>query len=155
MFKLNVKFDVDSLLYSLSHFEWDGHTVHMLTQQHLPPPMSDTIKSSLFTHKHSSPRPLAASLHWCHTNHSHYMNNGWTFSGQTWIWITLQSKLYSGVHTMLLFLQFPWLNSFDYWSKWLLKRLNSILAFHFFFLLLIQVCSRKLFIPSQNFTHVS
>ena len=38
MFKLNAKFDADSLLYSLSHFECDGHTVHVLTQWHLPPP---------------------------------------------------------------------------------------------------------------------
>ena len=30
MFKLNAKFDADSLLYSLNHFECDGHTVHML-----------------------------------------------------------------------------------------------------------------------------
>ena len=35
MFKLNAKFDADSLLYSLSHFECDSHTVHMLTQGHL------------------------------------------------------------------------------------------------------------------------
>ena len=35
MFKLNAKFDADSLLYLLSHFECNGHTVHMLTQQHL------------------------------------------------------------------------------------------------------------------------
>ena len=32
MFKLNAKFDADSLLYSLSYFECDNHTVHMLTQ---------------------------------------------------------------------------------------------------------------------------
>ena len=37
MLKHNAKFDADSLLYSLSHFECDSHTVHMLTQQHLPP----------------------------------------------------------------------------------------------------------------------
>ena len=37
MSKLNTKFDAVSLLYSLSHFECDGHTVHMLTQWHLPP----------------------------------------------------------------------------------------------------------------------
>ena len=36
--KLNAKFDADSLFYSLSHFECDGHTVHMLTQQCLLPP---------------------------------------------------------------------------------------------------------------------
>ena len=32
---------------------------------------------------HSSPRSLAARLHWCCANHSHYINNGWTFSRQT------------------------------------------------------------------------
>ena len=39
MFKPNAKFDVDSLLYLLGHFDWDRHTVqvHMLTQQHLRP----------------------------------------------------------------------------------------------------------------------
>ena len=37
MVKLNAKFDADLLLYLLSHFECDGHTVHMLTQRHLLP----------------------------------------------------------------------------------------------------------------------
>ena len=37
MFKLNAKFDADSLLYSLSHFECNSYTVHMLTQQCLTP----------------------------------------------------------------------------------------------------------------------
>ena len=45
MLKLNAKFDVDSLLYLLSHFECDSHTVHMLTQQRLPPPLTSTVKS--------------------------------------------------------------------------------------------------------------
>ena len=31
----------------------------------------------------TSPLSLAARLHRCHANHSHYINNGWTFSGQT------------------------------------------------------------------------
>ena len=31
MFKLNVKFDADSLLYVPSHFKCDSHTIHMLT----------------------------------------------------------------------------------------------------------------------------
>ena len=94
MFKLNSKSDADSLPYSLRHFECDGHTVHMLTQQHLPPPLTGTVKSSLFTHVHSSPLSLAARLHWCHVNHSSwYVNNDWTFSGQTLyvtfpIWVT-------------------------------------------------------------------
>ena len=39
-FKLNAKLDADLLLYLLGHFECDGHTVHMLTQRHLPPPLT-------------------------------------------------------------------------------------------------------------------
>ena len=62
MFKVNAKFDADSLLYSLSHFECMGHRVHMLTQGHLPPPLTSTVKSSLFMQVHSSPLSLAASL---------------------------------------------------------------------------------------------
>ena len=57
MFKLNTKYDAESLLYSLSQFEWDGHTVHMLTQWHLPPPRTSAVKSSLFMPGHSSPLP--------------------------------------------------------------------------------------------------
>ena len=82
MCELNAKFDADFLFYSLRHFECDGHTVHMLTQQHLPPPPTSTVKSSVFTHVPSSPLSLTARLHRSHTNHSHYSNNGWTFSGQ-------------------------------------------------------------------------
>ena len=80
---LNAKLDTDSLLYSLSHFECDGHTVHRLPQQCLLPPLTSTVKSSLFTHVHSSPLSSAARLHRCHANCSHYINNGWTFSGHT------------------------------------------------------------------------
>ena len=78
MYKLNAKFYVDVLLYSLSHFECDGH-IQMLTQWHLLPPLTSTVKSSLFTHVHSSPHSLAARLHGC----SCFIINGWTFSGQT------------------------------------------------------------------------
>ena len=78
MFKLNTKFDADLLLYLLSHFECDSQTVHMLTQQHLLPPLTSTMKSSLFTQVYSSPLSLAARLHRCHVNHSHYINNSWT-----------------------------------------------------------------------------
>ena len=63
MFKLNAKFDANSLLYSLSHFECDSLIVHMLTQQYLPPPLTSTAKSSLFIHAHSTPPPLAVRLH--------------------------------------------------------------------------------------------
>ena len=81
MFKLNAKFDEDSFFYSLSHFECDSHTVDTLTQWHLPSPLTSTVKSLLFTHAHSSPLSLATSLHWCHTNCSPCINNGWSFSG--------------------------------------------------------------------------
>ena len=57
MLKLNAKSDADLSLYPLSHCECDCHTVHMLTQQRLPPPLTSTVKSSLFTHAHSSPSP--------------------------------------------------------------------------------------------------
>ena len=79
MFKINSKFDADLLLYLLCHFECNGHTIHMLTQCHPSSPLTSTVKSSLFTHAHSSPLCLAARLHWCGANHSHYINNGWNF----------------------------------------------------------------------------
>ena len=79
-FKLNTKFYTDSLLNLLSHFECDGHTVHVLTQQHPLPPLTSTVKSSLFMHAHSCLLSLAARLHPCHTNSSRYI--GWTFSRQ-------------------------------------------------------------------------
>ena len=82
MFKLNAKFDADLLFYSLSHFECNSHTVHMLTQWHQLSPLTSTVKLSLFTHAHSSPLSFAASLHQCCVNHSHYINSGWTVSGQ-------------------------------------------------------------------------
>ena len=60
--------------------------LNTMTTQHtcsLPPPLTSTVKLSLFTHAHSSPLSLAVRLHQWHTNHSHYTNNGWTFSGET------------------------------------------------------------------------
>ena len=63
MVKVYEKSDADSLLYSLSHFECNSHTVDKLTQQCLLPPLTSTVKSSLFTHVHSSPLSLAARLH--------------------------------------------------------------------------------------------
>ena len=89
MFKLNAKFDADLLLYLLSHFECDSHTVHMLTQWCLPPPLTSAVKSSLFMNAHSSPLPFAARLHQCCINHFSYINNGWIFSGHTLYYIYL------------------------------------------------------------------
>ena len=51
MFKLNRKLDADVLLYLLSHFECDGHTVHMFTEQCLLLPLTSTVKLS-FSHIH-------------------------------------------------------------------------------------------------------
>ena len=65
----------------LSNFEWEGCTVHMPTPRCLPPSLTSTVKSSLFTHVHSSSFFLAARLHQCCVNHFH-INNGWTVSGQ-------------------------------------------------------------------------
>ena len=83
MVNLNAEFDAGAWLYLLCHSECDSHTVHMLTQQHLLPPLTSTVRSSLFMHGHSSPLSLAARLHQCHANCSRHINNGWTFSGQT------------------------------------------------------------------------
>ena len=87
MFKLHAKCDAETLLYLLSHFECNGHTVHMLTQWCLPPPLTSAVKSSLLMHVHSSPLSLASRSHRCCTNCSCYINNGWTFSGKTWEWL--------------------------------------------------------------------
>ena len=92
MFKLNAKCDADSLLYSLSHFECDDHTVHMLTQWCLLPPLTSTVKSSLLVHVHSSPLSLVARLHWSCSNHYCCTNNGWTFSGQTSYFLSRKYK---------------------------------------------------------------
>ena len=91
MFKFNAKFDANSLLYSLSHFECDSLTVHMLTQWYNHPHRlggwlhMTPVKSLLFARVHSSALSLDinARLHRCHASCSHYVNNGWTFSGQT------------------------------------------------------------------------
>ena len=100
-FKLNAKFGGDSLLNSSSDFECDCHTVHMLNQCCLPPPLTGTVKSSLFVHAYSSPLSLVARLHQCHENHSHYINNGQTFSGQT-LCITFRQKHLIAKVTFLL-----------------------------------------------------
>ena len=82
-FKLNAELYADLLPSSLSHFECDGHTVHMLTQWCLLPPLTSTVKSSLFTRVYYSSLSWAARLHQCHANTSLYINNGWTSSRQT------------------------------------------------------------------------
>ena len=61
----------------------------MASQSEAPSMASTTTPSDyysevvMFTQAHPSPLSLAASLHQCSANHSHYTNNGWTFSRQT------------------------------------------------------------------------
>ena len=84
MFKLNAKSDAGLLLYLLGHFEWDSHTVwYTCLVNSAYHPSDKLVKLSLFMHAHSSPLSLAARLHRCCTNHSHYINNSWIFSRQT------------------------------------------------------------------------
>ena len=96
MFKLNAKCDAYSLLYWLSHFECNSHTVHIVAQWRLRPPLTGIVMSSLFMHAHSSPLSLAAWLHQCCANHSPNINNGWSFSRQImYIHIYILEYLYS------------------------------------------------------------
>ena len=96
MFKLNAKSDADSLLYSLSHFECDGHTVHML--RHLLPPLTSTVKSSLFVHADCSPLSLAARLHRHWADHSVILTTAGLFLDrsrhiQIQVWCRLEDVL--------------------------------------------------------------
>ena len=83
-------------------------TVHMLTQQHPPPPLTSIVKSSLFMYIHSSPLSLAARSHPCHTNHSPYIKNGWAFSGQT--------PYMRSITTVIIFLPWIWIFVFCYYE---------------------------------------
>ena len=76
MFKLNAKFDADSLLILNA---MATQYICSLTHWRLLFPLTSTVKS-LFTHAHSSPLSWAARLHRCHTNHSCYIKSGWTFA---------------------------------------------------------------------------
>ena len=123
MFKLNAKFDKDSLLYSLSYFECDGHTVHVFTQRCVPPLLTSTVKLSLFKHALSSPLSLAARLHQCCSNHSHYINNGWAFSRQTSSIELVSTSLAKSTYSNNLFIDsfiFPSLNNDSYISSFLI-----------------------------------
>ena len=55
---------------------WTHIYIHTHTHTH-------KVKSSFSTCAHSSTLSLAARLHWCCANCSHYTNNCWTFSGNT------------------------------------------------------------------------
>ena len=83
MFKLNAKFDADLLLYSLSHFECDGHTVHMLTQWHLLPPLTKYNEVVIVHTRAFQSTLLGCRVMSMSCKPSRDINNGWTFSGQT------------------------------------------------------------------------
>ena len=90
MFKLNAKLDVDLLLYSFWHFEWDSHTVYMFTQWNILIPLTSTVIIVCTCAFQST--LLASRLHkWC-ANCSCYIYNGWNLSRQTsYMWIILIS----------------------------------------------------------------
>ena len=85
MFKLHTKFDTYLLLYLLSHFECDGHTVHMLTHWCLLSPLT----SIQWSHHYSRMPIPVHSL--CLPGYTDVLqtilviliNSGWTFSGWT------------------------------------------------------------------------
>ena len=62
---------------------------------HLLLPLTNTVKSSLFTHVHSSPLSLAARLPHCHANHSHYLTTAGLFPNRSHIlYMTLKFPFY-------------------------------------------------------------
>ena len=61
MFKLNAKFDADSLLYSLILNVTATQYTYSFNGIYRGPPLTSTVKSSLFTDVHSRPLSLAAS----------------------------------------------------------------------------------------------
>ena len=92
MFKLNAKSDADVLLYSLSHFEvMATQYTHSLNGMYCPHWLVHW--SCYLSCAHSSPLSLAARLHWRHPNHSHYINNGWIFPGQTLFYIYTHTSI--------------------------------------------------------------
>ena len=62
MLKFNAVFDAYSLFYSQLFWMWWPHATHAHSVASTAP-LTSTVKSSLFTHVHSSPLCLAARLH--------------------------------------------------------------------------------------------
>ena len=70
-------------LLSQSFWMWRPPSIHAHSKVSTTP-LTSIVKSSLLMHAQASPLSLAARLHWCCTNHSCYIDNGWTFSRQTY-----------------------------------------------------------------------
>ena len=79
--KLNAKFDADSLLYSPSHFECEGHTVHMLT--HWSTTLTASYSEVVTVHTCTFQSiPLGCQVTSMSPNCFRYINTGWAFWGQ-------------------------------------------------------------------------
>ena len=106
----------------------------MLIQSCLPPPLTSTVKSSLFTYAHSSPLSLVATSQGCHTKHSRYINNGWAFSSQTFCSLVqthANTKANSHVGMWMNGFINSWLDSFCFANK--NNTVPITLIFSFFF----------------------
>ena len=72
MFKLNAKFDANSLFYSvILNGMATQYTCSLNGIYH--PHLTSTVRSLLFMHAHSSLLSLDARIHQCHANHSCYI----------------------------------------------------------------------------------
>ena len=107
------------------------------------------MKSSLFTHAHSSPLSLAARLHQYYMNHFRYVNNDWTFSGQT---LHVQEKVVFIGFTTILSLRHP-LGALEYMPLgqgahpvilFLCLRFSSVFLLKIKFKLLLNMACRSL-----------
>ena len=63
------------------------------------PLQTTTVKSSLFTHAHSSPLSLASRLHQCHANCSHYINNSWATFVHIHTHAYMNTHIYTHIYT--------------------------------------------------------
>ena len=103
----------DLLFYSLSRFECDSHIIPMHIQQCLPPPLTGKVKSSLLKHMYSRLLSLAARLHVCRINHSHYITMARLFLDRPRISegneITISKRyLYTPVHFSIISIVKTW-----------------------------------------------
>ena len=110
MFKLNAKFDADLLWYLLSHFECDDHKVHMLTEWHLLPPLTSTVKLSLFMHAHSSSLSLASS----------YINIGQTIR----IILTMAGIFLDRPRIQVIYYKIVYLNLYSFINQYYTNKFN-------------------------------
>ena len=78
---LMAKFNADSLLYSLSDFECDSHTVHMLIQGIYHPHW--LVSEVIIVHACTFQSTLLGCQFTSMSHTCSHINSGWTLSGQT------------------------------------------------------------------------